>query len=151
MKKILLSAVCVSVLTFGALVVGAQEGADSRPLPPPPHEMNLQEHHEKMSQKLAEDLGLSDEQKSQADKIREEGRKKMEPLMKEKKILHQKMDAVRKSNMEDFEKILTPEQRQKFSEIKAKHKAHAPKFGHRKHDLPKGQRPDVEPKNESMK
>ncbi|MCQ2741032.1 MAG: hypothetical protein MJ210_02820, partial [Alphaproteobacteria bacterium] len=63
-----------------------------------------------------------------ADKIREDGRKKMEPLMEEKKQLHEKMDAVRKANMEEFEKILTPEQKQKFESIKAAHKNKGPKF-----------------------
>ena len=138
MKKILLTAVCATVLTFGALSVQAQGAPEDMPLPPPEHEMamekihqKMEEKHEEMSKKLAEDLGLSDEQKTQAEKIRKDGHAKMKPLMEERKALHEKMDTLRKANMEEFEKILTQEQKKKFEQIKAKHKNHkGPKFGH---------------------
>ena len=144
MKNILLSAVCASVLVVGAFAVRAQGTPDAGMMPPPPpYEMNMEKFHEKMgkkheemSKKLAEDLGLSDEQKAQADKIREEGHAKMEPLMQECKALHEKMDALRKANMEEFEKILTPEQKAKFEAIKVKHKGR--KFGG-KHFAPKAE------------
>ena len=67
---------------------------------------------------LSEKLNLTDEQKAQADKIREEGREKMKPLMDEQRVLREKMDVVRKANMEEFEKILTPEQKKVFDEMK---------------------------------
>jgi len=137
MKKILLTAVCATVLTFGAFGAQAQGAPEDMPLPPP-HEMNMEKihkkmekMHEEMSKKLAEDLSLSDEQKVQAEKIREAGHAKMKPLMEERKALHEKMDSLRKANMEEFEKILTPEQKKKFEEIKAKHKEH--KFGPKHH------------------
>ena len=137
MKKILLSAVCATVLTFGTFGAQAQSASEDMP-PPPPHEMNMEKIqkkmekiHEEMSKKLADDLGLSDEQKAQAEKIREDGHAKMKPLMEERRVLHEKMDNLRKANMEEFEKILTPEQKSKFEEIKAKHKEH--KFGPKHH------------------
>ena len=142
MKNILLNDVCAGVLVVNAFGANAQEApADELMPPPPPHEMTMdrhfdkiKEHHEKISQKIAEELGLSDEQKEQADKIRQDGRAKMKPLMEERKVLREKMNDVRKANMEEFEKILTEEQKTKFEAMKAKHKG--PKFGH-KHPAPK--------------
>ena len=80
--------------------------------------------HEKMAKKMAEKLNLTTEQQEQAAKIRQEGRKKIEPLMKEMKDLREKIDAERRANMEEFEKILTPEQKKSFDEMKTK----GPKF-----------------------
>ena len=135
MKKILLSAVCASVLTLSSFGVNAQEPKDM-PLPPPHHDempMPRGEHgprphmdKEKMMQhheKFAKELGLTEEQKAQAKKIREEGREKVKPLMDEMKQLRQKMDELRKQNMEEFAKILTPEQKTKLEKIKAEKKA----------------------------
>ena len=78
-------------------------------MPPKPEEMEA---------KLADKLKLDDAQRVQAKKIREEGRKKVKPLMKEMKEIREKMDKLRQENMEEFEKILTPEQKNKFSELK---------------------------------
>ena len=64
------------------------------------------------------DAGLTAEQQEQADKIRREGQEKIKPLMKEMKDLREKIDAERRANMEEFEKILTPEQKQKLDEMK---------------------------------
>lgn len=97
----------------------AEEGM--LPPPPPAHEMPHKVRKE-MADKFAKDLGLTEEQKAQADKIRKDGREKMEPLMKEMKTLREKMDKLREDNMKDFEKILTPEQKDKLDKIKAEHK-----------------------------
>ena len=82
------------------------------------HKSNPEEMHQKMQNKIAEDLGLSAEQQEQAKAIHEQGRKDIEPLMEEMKALREKMDAKRRANMEEFEKILTPEQKAKFEELK---------------------------------
>lgn len=74
-------------------------------------------HHQKMAKRLAADLGLSDEQVTQAEKIREDGRAKMEPLMEQMMKLRGQIDQERRANMQEFEKILTPEQKQKFQDI----------------------------------
>ncbi len=118
MKKSLLAAVCVGVLMVSAPVVWAQPLSEK----PAHHEM-------KPHDKLAEKLKLTQEQKTKAEEIRRKGRAQMEPLIQERKILREKMDAVRKANMEEFEQILTPEQRKEFAEIVKKK---APKH-HRKH------------------
>lgn len=137
MKRLILASVCVSLLTLsGAALAGEhQPRADMRPR----HEMKI---HEELAQKL----NLTDEQKSKADKIREDGRKQMEPLMQERKALHEKMEKLRKENMEEFEKILTPEQKEAFAKFKEEHrppheKMRKDKFGprHEKagHPMPK--------------
>ena len=69
---------------------------------------------------LQDRLILSDEQKELAAKIHEDSKKEIEPLWKEMKALREKMDAIRKANMEEFEKILTPEQKTKLDKMKAK-------------------------------
>lgn len=129
MKKVLLTAVCFSVMALGALNVQA---ADDMPLPPPPP------HHgdemlppppppgpikrwrrkwkrwRKGCLKTADDLGLTKEQQEQAEKIRKEGREKLKPLFEEMKDIREKMDKLREDNMLEFEKILTPEQKEKI-------------------------------------
>lgn len=116
MKKILLTAVCATVLTLSAGFADAQPAPAEVPMGPGPVRM-----HEPLSERL----NLTDEQKQQAEKIREEGRKKMEPLMQERKLLREEMEQVRKENMEEFEKILTPEQKKVFDEMK-QHKGPKP-------------------------
>ena len=95
------------------------------PLPPPPPALD-----EKMVKKmppkagpeerLADVLKLTPEQKEKAKEVRENGRKKIEPLMEDMRDIRKKMDEVRKENMAEFEKILTPEQKSEFEKIKAK-------------------------------
>ena len=61
------------------------------------------------------------EQQEQAEKIRKEGREKLKPLFEEMKDIREKMDKLREDNMLEFEKILTPEQKEKLKDIKARH------------------------------
>lgn len=101
--------------TCGAPAFAADE---PKPVPEMRHEQNPEERHEKMAQKMAEDLGLTAEQQEKAKAIHEKGRAEIEPLMKEMKALREKMDAKRRANMEEFESILTPEQKAKFEALK---------------------------------
>ncbi len=96
------------------------------------HRFNREQMRQKMAETIAKKLDLTAEQQEQAKKIREQGKKEIEPLMNEMKDLRQKMDAKRRANMEEFEKILTPEQKAKFEEIKK----NAPK--HPKHHFKRG-------------
>ena len=116
MKKLLLVAVCVSVLSGGITGVNAKEPKGDFDKRPPIEE--IKKHEEKLALKL----GLNEEQKQKAEELRKEGRKKMEPLMKQQKELHKKMEKLRKENMEEFEKILTDEQKEKLQEFKKEHK-----------------------------
>lgn len=156
MNNKLLSVLCAGAVLMSAGFANAFEGKGNEQLPPPPrHELDHprgmpkfdKEMHKKMADKFAKELGLTDEQKAQAEKIREEGRKKMEPLMKEMDGLHKKMDALREENMKEFEKILTAEQKDKLSQIKQKHdkKRHGDFRRMRKEGHPQG--PDFEPKD----
>lgn len=121
MKKTILTVVCATVLSMGSFNVYAHIPHPVDKMPP--------RHEMRGPKDFAKELNLTDEQKVQADKIREEGRKKMEPLMQERKALHDKMEGVRKENMAEFEKILTPEQKEKFENIKKKHMERKGKFG----------------------
>ena len=72
----------------------------------------------KKSKKISNQLNLTAEQQEKAEQIRKEGHEKIEPLMKQIKELRKEMDKLRQENMEAFEKILTPEQLEKFHKIK---------------------------------
>ena len=64
--------------------------------------------------------------------------------MHERKLLREEMEEVRKENMEDFEKILTPEQKKIFDEMKQHKGPKPPRPG--KHRRP-GPRPDHYPEH----
>lgn len=107
------------------------------PPPPPGHMMKRpgkdgkmrpdpkfrKEMHKKMAEKFAEDLGLSDEQKTKAEELRKSSRKKMEPLFEDMRKIHEKMDKIREENLKEFEKVLTPEQKTKLEKMKADREA----------------------------
>ena len=127
MNKFLLSTLLASTVMFSGVVKASEN--DMPPPPFPAHEqVELEKHHkgfdkdfhEKMAKKMAEDLGLTEAQQAQAKQIREEGVKKIKPLMDEMKALREKLDKERRANMEEFEKILTPDQKKKFEDMKAK-------------------------------
>lgn len=147
MRKILLATVCALTLISGVHSVKAEtvDIPDSVAVSEPPASFygpQIQEprpmfkgmHDEKHGEKLSEELGLTAEQKAEAKKIREAGREDMKPLMEEMRSTREKMDAVRKKNMEEFEKILTPEQKEKFETFKFEKKGHKGVDGFRKHE-----------------
>jgi len=119
-KKLLLCSVFSAALLLGAGILNAKDAAPAEDTTP---KAEFIKHHKDFKGRhgfnpLEDKLGLSDEQKEQAKKIHEQGRKEIEPLLDEMKALREKMDAVRKKNMEEFEKILTPEQKTKLEEMK---------------------------------
>lgn len=149
MNKMFLSLLCASVVSMGVMSVCAQPAEEGMLPPPPPAREMPHKVRKDMADKFAKDLGLTEEQKALADKIRRDGREKMKPLMKEMKNLREKMDKLREDNMKDFEKILTPEQKDKLDKIKAEHKK---KFeeGRKKRKMMKkhkGPRPEPEPRD----
>ena len=81
------------------------------------------EHHEKMAKRLADKLNLTNEQQQKAEQIRKSGQAKIKPLLDEMMELRQKIDKERRANMEEFENILTPEQKTAFEKLKAEDKA----------------------------
>lgn len=112
MNKIILSGISLSLL------LGASGAFAADPPPVPPHHYEFQKHeralphHRRAPVPLEERLNLTDEQKEKAKAIREEGREKLKPIMKEMKELREKADKIRKENMKEFEDILTPEQKE---------------------------------------
>lgn len=120
----LLTLACALTMAFAASA-NAQE-KHGMPLPP-----EGAARHFRMSEKLADDLNLTAEQRAQAQEIRKEGREKIKPYMDEMRKIREKMDVEREKNMQNFEKILTPEQKAKFTAIKAEMKPHR---GGKKHD-----------------
>lgn len=113
MKKSLLMLLCATSMVLGATAVSAQDAKLDRPMPP---------RHEKMRDHLGKKLNLTEEQEAKAKALREDGFKKMKPLMEEMKTLREKMDQLRKDDMKAFEEILTPEQKAEFDKIKAERK-----------------------------
>ncbi|MBQ7659924.1 MAG: Spy/CpxP family protein refolding chaperone [Alphaproteobacteria bacterium] len=120
MKHTFLSLMLASTFLCGGLMCANTAGAQDMPaqMPAAERQFDHEQMRQKMMGKIAKDLDLTDEQQQQAKQIREEGRKEIEPLMNEMKELRKKMDAKRRANMEEFEKILTPEQKAKFEEMK---------------------------------
>jgi len=125
-----------TVLSAGMTISSAALAA-KEDMPPPAAEIRRGPNPEKMAQKMAEDLGLTKEQQEKARAIHEKGRAEIEPLMKEMQEIREKMDAKRRANMEEFESILTPEQKAKFEAFKKNppHRRDPRGFG------PKGERP----------
>lgn len=113
MKKTLIL-LCASVFMLTAWTVQAAEKPED--MPPP-----QKERIAPPEQRLADDLGLSDEQKAQAEKLRTDSREKMKPLFEQMKELRAKMDELRKENMAAFEELLTPEQKNRFDQMKKDH------------------------------
>ena len=149
-NKYLLAFVSATALVLGATLTMAQDQGELPPPPPPHGEMHMPapDHARPMppnkdlrmpgmSERMAEDLGLSEEQKAEAKKIQEQGREKIKPLFDEMRGVREKMDKVREENMKEFEKILTPEQQKKFSDMKDRMKHHRRDRMHRRGGMPK--------------
>lgn len=138
MKKSYLTLLCATALLCGTSFAYA---ADDATMPPPPqteHHQRMERHHEKMAQKLADDLNLTDEQRAKAKEMRQQAREKIKPLIDEMKEIRKKMDTIRQENMKAFEEILTPEQKETFAKIKTERKAKFKKMmkKHHHHPLP---------------
>ena len=110
-------------------VVNATEYEKSIP-EHPAHIQTDKDFHEKIAREMATNLDLTQEQQEQAKQIREKGREEIKPLMDQMKELRKKLDEKRKANMEEFEKILTKDQKNKFE--KMKERAHKNKPNHHK-------------------
>ncbi len=127
MKKILMTAVCLTVLGLGAVNVRAGDVKDVSANMPKAEMMRADRHIKKphdlnMQDRLAERLKLTDEQKKQSEEIREAGREKMKPLIEENKKIRVRMDEVRRQNMQEFENILTDEQKAEFKKFQEERK-----------------------------
>ena len=128
------------MLLFAAsLLSGNNPARADEDITPPPHmefHKDMKAHHEKMEQKLADDLKLTDEQRAKAKEMRQASREKIKPLIDEMKNIRKKMDTIRQENMKAFEELLTPEQKETFAKIKAERKAKFKKMMKTHHHRP---------------
>ena len=147
MNKKYLMMFTAAALVRSSFSVSAEEKKELPPFDGAPHHMRMDHdgkkmppNPKKMDERLADDLGLSEIQRVQAKQIHEKGRKQVRPLMEQMRDIREKMDELREENMKEFEKILTPEQREKFAKIKEqmrpKHRGPGSRHG--------GPRPDWE-------
>jgi Spy/CpxP family protein refolding chaperone len=90
----------------------------------------MREHRDKM----AKELGLTDDQKSQMKTIHQDARKQAQAIKNDSSLSADqkkaKMKELHEQTMAKSEAILTPEQKQKMEQLKAEHKG---KRGHRHH------------------
>ena len=158
--SLILASTIISAGTLSATNTSAQENIPSDALKFE-HQFTKEDFQKKMAEKIAKQLDLTAEQQAQAAEIREKGKKEIEPLIKEMKALREKIDAKRRANMEEFEDILTSDQKTKFDEMKKNAPQHhglddmigprharqgAKNFGKRQGPKmgPRGMRPDQE-------
>jgi len=96
------------------------------------HHKNHHQFGEKMKAHFAKKLGLTDEQKQQLDKFRDEDMAKMKPLFEQMDSLRKQMDEMREINRAHFESVLTDEQKEILKTMKMKKGHH-----HKHHFAPK--------------
>ena len=139
-KKYLMMFTAAAILMAGVTSVSAQPLPPVDGAPAPHHEKmemrkakRMPPDPEKMAEKLADELGLSEAQREQAKAINKKGMEEVKPLMDQMRDIRKKMDELRKENMKEFESILTPEQKTKFDAFKEKmHPKHrAPRPRHK--------------------
>ena len=92
MNKILLSTLLATTVMFSTVV-----NADEPEMRPDRAKIE-QRVHENRAKKMAEELGLTQEQQEQATAIRKQGQEDIKPLMEEMKALRQKIDEKRKKH-----------------------------------------------------
>lgn len=138
MNKIVLTVAFATLLTGAA----AAEAADGKMPPMRPDRPT----HEMMEAKLADRLNLSKEQYLAMQDRRKADQVKIRDLMDQMKEIRIQMNEIRKSNMEAFESILTPEQKAEFEKIKAEGKARHMERKRMRH----GMKPDPMSENRDM-
>lgn len=68
-------------------------------------------------------MELSAEQQAKYDEIRAASRKKIEEVYKEMKVYQDKIEAIKEEEKAEFEKILTPDQKQVYEAMQAEREA----------------------------
>lgn len=118
MKKIMML-VCAAVLSVA--VVHAQDSTSMRK-----HNHSPFEHRQKKND--FRDLNLTQDQKDQLQKMREETKVQREKIQNDANLSHEQKEAkfkeLRKENKEKFASVLTDHQKAKLKEAKAQRKDH---------------------------
>lgn len=97
MKKILVLLFAVTVSTSIAQAKIPEDGMRRPPMPPKMTQAERQQREQEFDQRL----GLTEEQKLKAKEIRLEGRKKIEPVIRQIKSREQEIYMVKKSNLDE--------------------------------------------------
>ena len=117
----IIGSIIILSVGFGAGYISKDMASHKRlDMPPPAHHFMDKKfsHHKGKENHFAKKLGLSAEQQKLAEENRQQGREKIKPLIDEMFKIRKQMDEIREANMADFEKILTPEQKEKFAKMK---------------------------------
>ncbi len=101
---------------------------------------------QQMKSRFAQKLGLSEEQKAQIEKFRQEDMAKMAPLFKQMDELRAEADKLREENRQHFESVLTAEQKEI---LKSMHEKHFGKKGNKQGKHAGNQQPTAEPEDVS--
>ena len=123
-KKLIKCFVLGAALLIGVIIIGTQDKGTTPPQPSSEKatvsqkEVKSDVQVKRSRASLKDQLDLTEEQRELMKQIKADGRKEIEPLIAEINALRDKMEAVRAKNNEEFEKILTPEQRAKLAEIR---------------------------------
>lgn len=84
-------------------------------------------------EKMAKELGLTDDQKKQLKALRQDQRKQMEAVRKDSSLTpeqkQEKFKEIHKAGMEKRDALLTPEQREKMQHLRDEHEAGEGKKG----------------------
>jgi periplasmic protein CpxP/Spy len=115
MKKLLMIAAIFTMTFAGAF---AQRGQGSRQK----ESMTPEQRAEKMTMKMSDELGLSEDQKQKIYEINLENAEKRqaqrEAMEEERNAKRAEMQAQMKKQNEEIEAVLTPEQKDKWQEVK---------------------------------
>ena len=102
----------------------------------------MREHHDKM----AKELGLTDDQKAQMKSIHMDARKQAEAIKADSSLSADqkkaKLKELHEQTMQKSEALLTPDQKQKFEQMRAEHKGKRGHMGRRHHRGQNAQQPD---------
>jgi len=111
-----------AALAMGAVMANAQATTGSQQNPPPA----MKAHHQQMMKKIADELGLTTDQRSQIKSIQEKFRPKFQELRSANLSTDAKktqFKALRTQVRVETMKVLTPAQRAKFEAMRAMWKA----------------------------
>lgn len=86
---------------------------------------------------MGKKLNLTEEQKAKAEAIHKKGIEELKPLFAKMKELQEEANKLRIANMEEFENILTDEQKAILKDMKEKGKRKFKEWKHRHHDKDK--------------
>jgi Spy/CpxP family protein refolding chaperone len=119
MKKLLIIAAIFTMTFAGAF---AQRGQGGPRGGQQKESMTPEQRAERMTNKMTEELGLSEDQKQKIYQINLENAEKRqvqrEAMVEERKAKREEMQAQTKAQNEQIEAILTPEQKTKWEEVK---------------------------------